>query len=265
MKIARILTDQQKVHTVVIKEDGRLERCTGSPCTGLYPTGEQVQAHSWLPPVEPAAILCIGLNYRHHAEECGNPIPDFPVLFMKNVSAATGHMQPIVIPAVCADEVDFECELAVVIGRACRDVKRDEAFGYVLGYTAANDVTARLWQGRHGGSQWCRGKGFDTFAPLGPVLVTPDQIPNPNALAITTRLNGVVMQQSHTSDMIFNVAALIEFLSQGTTLVPGTVILTGTPEGIGWARRPRCTLKAGDIVEVTIEGIGTLQNPVTRE
>jgi 2-keto-4-pentenoate hydratase/2-oxohepta-3-ene-1,7-dioic acid hydratase in catechol pathway len=161
--------------------------------------------------------------------------------------------------------VDYECELAVVIGRACKNVTRAEAVNYILGYTAANDVSARDWQKSRGGSQWCRGKMFDTFCPLGPCLVTPDEIPNPNALAIRTLINGEVLQDWNTDDMIFDVPALIEFLSGSTTLLPGTVILTGTPHGVGMARTPPRWLQPGDRVTVEVEKIGVLTNPVISE
>jgi len=153
----------------------------------------------------------------------------------------------------------------VVIGRACKNVRREEALDYVLGYTCANDVSARDWQIKWGGSQWCRGKTFDTFAPMGPCLVTPEEIPNPNALAIHTILNGETVQDWNTNDMIFDVPRIIEFLSGSTTLLPGTVILTGTPQGVGMARKPPLWLKPGDEVTVEIEGIGRLTNPVEEE
>jgi 2-keto-4-pentenoate hydratase/2-oxohepta-3-ene-1,7-dioic acid hydratase in catechol pathway len=161
--------------------------------------------------------------------------------------------------------VDYEGELAVVIGKKCRNVSRDEALEFVLGYTCANDVSARDWQIEWGGSQWCRAKSFDTFCPLGPYLVTADEIPNPNALSIRTTLNGATVQDWRTDDMIFDVPSLIEFLSGSTTLLPGTVILTGTPQGVGMARKPPLWLTEGDLVEISIEGIGTLSNPVTAE
>jgi len=161
--------------------------------------------------------------------------------------------------------VDYECELAVVIGKPCKNVSRAEALKYVLGYTCCNDVSARDWQIKRGGSQWSRGKTFDTFSPLGPCLVTADEIPNPNALRLRTRLNGEVMQDSTTADMIFDVPTLIEFLSGSTTLLPGTVILTGTPQGVGMAQKPPRWLRAGDTVSIEIEQIGTLENPVTEE
>jgi 2-keto-4-pentenoate hydratase/2-oxohepta-3-ene-1,7-dioic acid hydratase in catechol pathway len=152
-----------------------------------------------------------------------------------------------------------------VIGKAARNVKRENATEYILGYTCANDVSARDWQKEGGGGQWCRGKTFDTFCPLGPVLVTPDELPNPNALRITTRINGETMQDWNTNDMIFDIPTLIEFLSASTTLLPGTVIITGTPHGVGMAREPKRWLQPGEVVEVEIEGIGILRNPVREE
>lgn len=219
-----------------------------------------------LAPVAPAEILCIGLNYRRHAEESGAPIPEYPVLFMKNGSAAQNPGDPIVLPVFLgSEEVDYECELAIIIGKTAKNVRREDATAHVLGYTCANDVSARDWQIQRSGGQFCRGKSFDTFAPLGPCLVTPDEIPDPNGLSIRTILNGEVMQDSSTGDMIFDVPTLIAFLSGSTTLVPGTVILTGTPSGVGFARKPPVFLKPGDEITVEIEGIGKLTNPVISE
>jgi 2-keto-4-pentenoate hydratase/2-oxohepta-3-ene-1,7-dioic acid hydratase in catechol pathway len=216
--------------------------------------------------VVPADIFCIGLNYRKHAEEGKQPIPEQPVLFMKASSAVQNPGDPIVLPRrLRSDAVDYECELAVVIGRECRNVSRDQALQYVLGYACANDVSARDWQMKWGGGQWCRGKTFATFCPLGPCLVTADEIPNPNALGIRTILNGQTMQDWNTNDMIFDVPTLIEFLSGSTILSPGTVILTGTPHGVGGARKPPVFLQPGDEVTIEIDGIGRLTNPVIEE
>jgi 2-keto-4-pentenoate hydratase/2-oxohepta-3-ene-1,7-dioic acid hydratase in catechol pathway len=226
----------------------------------------EVDVKKILAPVTPASIFCIGLNYLKHAEETGAKIPQHPVLFMKGVNAVQNPGDPILLPRhLPSHEVDFECELAVVIGRPCKNVSRTEALDYVLGYTCGNDVSARDWQKKWGGGQWCRGKTFDTFCPLGPVLVTADELKNPNALNIRTTLNGEIMQDWNTSDMIFDVPALIEFLSGSMTLLPGTVILTGTPHGVGMARTPPVWLKAGDTVTIEIEGIGALTNPVREE
>jgi 2-keto-4-pentenoate hydratase/2-oxohepta-3-ene-1,7-dioic acid hydratase in catechol pathway len=173
---------------------------------------------------------------------------------------------PIVLPTrLRSDEVDYECELAVVIGRKCKNVSKSDAFDVIFGYTAANDVSARDWQKRLGGGQFCRGKGFDTFAPLGPAIVTKDEIPNPNSLRIGTRVNSKTRQSSNTSDMLFDIPTLVEFLSGSTTLYAGTVILTGTPEGVGMAMDPPHYLAPGDFVEIEIEKIGVLSNPVVAE
>jgi 2-keto-4-pentenoate hydratase/2-oxohepta-3-ene-1,7-dioic acid hydratase in catechol pathway len=210
--------------------------------------------------------LCIGLNYKHHAQETNAKVPEHPILFIKGINALCHPNAPIEIPtAMASEQVDYECELAVVIGKTCKNVSYDDALDYVLGYTCGNDVSARDWQIQRGGGQWSRGKSFDTFAPLGPCLVTPDEIPDPNTLQISTRLNDDVVQDWNTSDMIFDVPALISFLSGSTTLVAGTVIFTGTPHGVGMARKPPLWLKPGDVVTVEIEKIGALTNPVENE
>ena len=187
------------------------------------------------------------------------------MLFIKAANALTHPGDPIFIPKIATGQVDYECELAVIVGKSGKNIERRHALDHVLGYTCANDVSARRWQKEGGGKQWCRGKSFDTFCPLGPRLVTTDEIPNPNALRITTMLNGEIMQDSNTSDMIFDVPDLVSFLSEGTTLLPGTVILTGTPQGVGFARNPPIFLKDGDRVTIEIERIGALVNPVQEE
>ena len=220
-----------------------------------------------LAPLEPAQILGIGLNYRQHAAESGMKEPAHPILFFKGLNTVQHPGAPIVLPRqLKSTEVDYECELAVVIGRACKNVSRQHALDYVLGYTCANDVSARDWQLKFGGGQWCRGKTFDTFCPLGPCLVTADEIPDPGQLKIRTILNGEKVQDWTTSDMIFDVPTLIEFLSASTTLPPGTVILTGTPQGVGMAAKPVARwLQPGDRVTVEIDQIGALTNPVIEE
>jgi 2-keto-4-pentenoate hydratase/2-oxohepta-3-ene-1,7-dioic acid hydratase in catechol pathway len=212
------------------------------------------------------AIFCIGLNYRRHAEETKAKMPQFPIVFMKSPASVIQDGEPIILPRhLRSDEVDYECELAVIIGQRCKNVSKADALRYVLGYTCANDVSARDWQKQWGGSQWCRGKTFDTFCPLGPRLVPASEIPNPNNLKIRTTVSGEVLQDCNTSDMIFDVPTLIEFLSGSTTLLPGTVILTGTPHGVGMARTPPRWLKPGDTVSIEIEKIGVLTNPVIEE
>ena len=232
----------------------------------FHVSGEAADVRKVLAPILPTSILCIGLNYRQHAEETGAKFPAYPVLFTKGINTVQDPGGPIELPThLPSEEVDYECELAVVIGRKCKNVSRAEALKYVWGYTCANDVTARDWQKQKGGSQWCRGKTFDTFCPLGPCLVSADEIPDPNALRLRTLLNGEVMQDSTTADMIFDVPALIEFLSGSNTLLPGTVIMTGTPSGVGMARTPPRWLRPGDEVTIEVEGIGQLTNPVRRE
>ena len=266
MRIVRYLDANDQPGYAALQPDGTAVEIAGDVFGEHSVTAKPATVAKLLAPVVPPALLCIGLNYRRHAAEGGAAIPEFPVLFMKAPNAVQNPGDPIVLPRhLRSDQVDYECELAVVIGRACKNVPAERALDHVLGYTCANDVSARDWQGKWGGSQWCRGKTFDTFAPLGPCLVTPDEIPNPNALWIKLDINGEVMQDWNTDDMIFDVPRLIEFLSGSTTLLPGTVILTGTPHGVGFARKPQRWLKAGDTVTVTIEKIGALGNPVEEE
>ena len=216
-----------------------------------------------LAPIVPTTIIGIGLNYRRHAAEIGAEIPEYPIVFLKFPGALCGPGAPILLPRhLSSDAVDYEAELAVVIGRDCLNATRENALDFVWGYTAANDVSARDWQMEKGGSQWCRGKSFDSFCPLGPVLVSRDEIPEPNALKIQTILNGQTVQDWNTNDMIFDVPTIIEFLSADSTLPAGTVITTGTPQGVGMAREPRLWLQDGDEVTIEIEKIGALTNPV---
>lgn len=216
-----------------------------------------------LPPVlRPPKILCIGLNYRDHCRENNVPIPPNPVIFSKFTTALTGAGDPIVMPSI-TQKLDYEAELAVVIGRGGKHIPESQALSHVAGYTAMNDVSARDIQ--FGDGQWIRGKTLDTFAPLGPWLVTPDELGDPNRLAIRCRLNGQTVQDSSTGEMIFPVPVLIAFISQAITLLPGDVISTGTPHGVGVFRKPPLFMRPGDAVEVEIEKIGTLRNPVTAE
>jgi 2-keto-4-pentenoate hydratase/2-oxohepta-3-ene-1,7-dioic acid hydratase in catechol pathway len=266
MKIVRYLDPSGKTSYGAEQSNGETFRIEGDIFSSFQATKERAQIAKLLAPVAPAAMLCIGLNYKHHAAESKAPVPEYPVLFVKNPGALNHPGGPIAIPRhLRSDEVDYECELAVVIGRPCKNVSRANALDYVLGYTCANDVSARDWQKIRSGGQWCRGKSFDTFGPLGPCLVTRDEIPNPNALRIRTIINGETLQDWNTNDMIFDVPALIEFLSGSTTLLPGTVILTGTPHGVGMARTPPRWLKPGDSVTIDIEKIGSLTNPVILE
>lgn len=246
-------------------ETGEVELLTGGIEEGFSPSGRTVRVRQFLAPLSPPNIYCIGLNYREHVAEMAAETPRQPVIFMKPSSAINHPQGEIPLPACCRQgpEVDYEAELAVVIGRPARNVTEAEALRHVFGYTCANDVSARRWQKYGSGGQWIKGKGFDGFCPLGPVLVTADEIDDPQRLRVRSLLNGEVMQDGSTADMIFTVARLIHLLSEDTTLLPGTVILTGTPPGVGFARTPPVFLAAGDLIEVEIEGIGSLKNRVT--
>src|SRR5438876_9345006 len=214
----------------------------------------------WFAPVpRPGKLICIGLNYRDHAAESMMAIPERPVVFSKFATAVIAPGEPVILPATSL-QVDYEAELAVVIGRRAKNVSAARALNYVLGYTCFNDVSARDFQFADG--QWQRGKSCDTFAPMGQTIVTADEVPDPHKLSIKLILNGRTMQDSNTDQLIFGVPELIEFLSQTITLEPGDVIATGTPPGVGFARKPPVFLKDGDVMEVEVEKLGVLQNPV---
>lgn len=245
---------------------GTLVELDGTPFGDYIITDREADVARLLAPVVPPAIYGIGLNYRRHAAESNMAVPERPVVFFKAITALQNPEGPVEIPThLASGEVDYEVELAIVIGKRCKNVRREDALDYVLGYTVANDVSARDWQIRFGGGQWSRGKTFDTFCPLGPCIATLDTFADPNAVGLRTRLNGETVQDSNTSDLIFDVASLVAFLSGSTTLLPGTVILTGTPEGVGMAAKPPRWLRAGDVVECEIDGIGVLRNPVVDE
>jgi 2-keto-4-pentenoate hydratase/2-oxohepta-3-ene-1,7-dioic acid hydratase in catechol pathway len=216
------------------------------------------------PVPDPRKIVCIGLNYRDHAIESGAEIPSEPVLFSKYPTTLIGHGDSIVLPSV-SEQVDYEAELVVVIGRGGRHISKDKAMGHVGGYMVGHDVSARDWQLNKPGKQWMAGKTFDTFAPTGPELVTPDEVPDPHSLRIQLRLNGQTMQDSNTNQLIFRIDEIVSYLSQVMTLQPGDLIFTGTPPGVGMARKPPVWLKPGDVAEVEIEHLGILRNPVVAE
>lgn len=211
------------------------------------------------PVPRPGKIICIGLNYRDHAEESKMAVPESPITFSKYVTCVAHPAAPVFLPRT-SEKVDYEAELAVVIGRRAKHVPVERAFDHVLGYTNFNDVSARDFQFADG--QWQRGKSCDTFAPMGPAIVTTDEIPDPHQLRIQLRLNGETMQDSTTAQLIFGIDRLIAFLSETVTLEPGDVIATGTPPGVGFARKPPVFLKPGDLMEVEVEGLGILSNPV---
>ncbi len=213
-------------------------------------------------------IIGIGRNYAAHASEMGAKAPERPMYFTKNPASLCLSGEAIVIPGLCRDpatggeQVDYEAELGVILGRDAKDVRTEEALSFVLGYCCANDVSARWWQKQGAGGQFCRGKSFDTFCPVGPQVVAPEEIEDPQALRVRCRLNGETMQDANTREMVFPVAGLIAELSRGTTLLAGTLMLTGTPSGVGMGRTPPVFLRGGDVVEVEIEGVGVLRNPV---
>ena len=214
------------------------------------------------PPIpDPQKIICLGLNYRDHAIESGAEIPDEPVIFAKFPSALIGPGEPILVPKN-SNEVDYEAELVVVIGKCGREIPRERAFDHVGGYTIGIDVSARDWQLNKPGKQWIAGKSFDTFAPVGPAVVTPDEVGDPHDLNIRLYLNGTPMQDSNTSQFIFPIDEVIAYLSRIFTLEAGDLIFTGTPPGVGMARKPPVWLKPGDTVEVEIDKLGVLRNPV---
>jgi 2-keto-4-pentenoate hydratase/2-oxohepta-3-ene-1,7-dioic acid hydratase in catechol pathway len=218
-----------------------------------------------LPPVpNPEKIICVGANYADHAAESGVPVPPEPIIFCKFLTALCAPEQPIVLPRV-SQEVDYEAELVVIIGKTGRYIPEEKASQYIAGYTCGNDISARDWQLRKPGNQWLLGKSFDTFAPCGPVLVTRDEFPHPLRLPIILRLNGQVMQSSNTAQMVFSVERLVSYVSQVCTLKPGDLLYTGTPAGVGMARKPPVFLKPGDWLEVEIGPIGVLRNPVVAE
>jgi len=203
----------------------------------------------------PSKIVCVGLNYAKHAAETNAPIPTEPILFFKSTTALAGPNDNVVIPKR-SEKTDWEVELAIIIGKKATYVSKDEAFEYIAGYAVHNDYSERAWQLERGG-QWVKGKSADTYAPLGPVFVTKDEIPEPNSLHLWLKLNGETLQDSNTNDMVFDVPTLVSYISQFMTLLPGDVISTGTPSGVGMGLKPQRYLQPGDVVELGIEGLGT--------
>jgi 2-keto-4-pentenoate hydratase/2-oxohepta-3-ene-1,7-dioic acid hydratase in catechol pathway len=247
----------------LLRQDGGLDRAA-SAVENRTTEGPFVDGQLAAPIPRPDKVICIGLNYRDHAIESGMDIPSEPVCFSKFSHTVIGPEAAIQIPSA-ANQVDYEAELVVVIGRRCKNVSESDARQHVAGYMNGHDVSARDWQIGKPGGQWLLGKTADTFAPTGPYLVTADEVADPHQLAIQLRLNGQTMQDSNTREFIFNVDHLIAYLSQLITLEPGDLIFTGTPPGVGMARKPQVFLKPGDRVEVEIEGLGVLSNPVEAE
>ena len=233
-------------------------KLVASPSTGSLVPLSELRLRAPIP--RPGKIVAVGLNYRDHAMESGaKQAPSIPILFAKFPNSITGPEDSVVIP-VGNPQVDWEAELAVVIGQKGKAIPAARAYQHIAGYMPLNDVSARQWQ--FGDKQWVRGKSPDTFCPIGPHLTTRDEVPDPHVLAISSRVNGVTMQNSSTSKLIFNVPYLIEFISAAITLEPGDIIATGTPEGVGAFRKPAVFLREGDVVEIEIERLGILRNPV---
>jgi 2-keto-4-pentenoate hydratase/2-oxohepta-3-ene-1,7-dioic acid hydratase in catechol pathway len=267
MKLMRFVSGENRIRMGLYESEnpGVARIVEGDLFKKIRVTKKNAAVKKILAPVDPSNVLALGLNYRSHADEFNASYPDTPILFLKGINSVTGPGEPIVLPKAGPDEVDYEAELAVVIGKTAKNVSKEEALDHVFGYTCANDVSARDWQVRKQRNQWARGKSFDTFCPLGPCVVTRDEISDPNKLRIRAILNGKTMQDSDTSYMIFDVASVISDLSRSMTLLPGTVIMTGTPDGVGFTRKPPVFLREGDVISIIIEGIGELTNPVVRE
>ncbi len=230
--------------------------------SGVLPTVDLADVKVQAPIPRPGKIICIGLNYMDHVLESGAEVPKAPLIFSKFDTCVAASEDPILLP-VGSEQVDFEAELAVVIGRRAKNIKLEDAMDYVFGYTNFNDVSARDMQFADG--QWQRGKSCDTFAPFGEYVATKDEIPDPHNLRIQFRLNGETMQDSNTNQLIFRIPELVEYLSRSITLEPGDIIATGTPPGVGFARKPPVFLKDGDVCEVEIEGLGVLINPAVKD
>jgi 2-keto-4-pentenoate hydratase/2-oxohepta-3-ene-1,7-dioic acid hydratase in catechol pathway len=256
MKIARYLYDGQVSYGII--ENEQLYPC-GDPFINPAKETRAMDLFSvkLLAPVSPPNIICIGLNYRKHADETGLPYPAEPLIFIKTTTTVCGPGDSVVLPSHSPDQIDYEAELAIVIGKTAKNISEAEVADYVLGYTIANDISDRAVQ--FSDVQWSRAKSYDTFCPLGPFIVTDL---NCDSVNIMCRLNGRVMQASNTSDMIFSCRQIVSYLSRCMTLLPGTVILTGTPEGVGFKRNPPVFLRKGQVLETEIEGIGVLSNPV---
>jgi len=267
MKIIRFVSKEQKVlyGTYNLAHPDSAKIIEGNILSTFKITSKEIQIKKLLAPIPPVNILALGINYKKHGDETALAYPEQPMLFLKATTSIIGHEGPIILPAAGPDQVDYEAELAVVIGKEAKNVMPEKAMDYIMGYTCANDVSARDWQFEKQNGQWARGKSFDTFCPLGPWIVTKEEIENPNNLSIRCIINGQTVQESRTSNMIFNVQQIVGNLSRSLTLSPGTVILTGTPEGVGFTRQPALFLKTGDVVSIEIEKIGTLTNRVVRE
>ncbi|MEN6622217.1 MAG: fumarylacetoacetate hydrolase family protein [Smithella sp.] len=267
MKIIRFLTENETTTFGVYskKSPDKARLIEGNVFGDFKVTVGKAKIEQVLAPLAPVNILALGINYKKHGDETAMSSPEQPTLFLKATTSIIGHQGSIILPAAGPNQVDYEAELAVIIGKKAKNIKTAEAMDFIMGYTCANDISARDWQFDRQKGQWARGKSFDTFCPLGPWIVPKEEIADPDNLKIRTILNGKIVQDSNTSQMIFNIREIISNLSKSLTLLPGTVILTGTPDGVGFTRKPPLFLKEGDTVSVEIEKIGTLTNKVVRE
>ncbi|MHB9035969.1 MAG: fumarylacetoacetate hydrolase family protein [Armatimonadota bacterium] len=264
MKLVRFTSAKYPEGTYgIFAEDSRIEVISGGLFDPIKKTGDVVcesEITRYLHPIDPPNVIAIGLNYVEHTKETQQKMPTQPLMFLKATTTVVGHGDNIVLPKIVPTGVDYEAELCAIIGRKAKNVSENEALSHVFGYCCGNDVSGRDVQFADG--QWARGKSFDTFAPLGPYVITDF---DPNGKRVISRLNGEVMQDGNTSDMVFSVATLVSFLSRNLTLLPGTVIMTGTPFGVGYTRTPPVALKPGDVSEVEVEGLGVLRNTVVAE
>ncbi len=267
MKIIRFLSADKKIlYGAYNKDNPAVARVMEGNIGGPYKiTSREAAIKKILAPLVPVNILALGINYKKHGDETAMSYPEQPILFLKATTSIAGPDAPILLPAAGSDCVDYEAELALIIGRKAKNIKPAEVMDYIFGYTCANDVSARDWQFDLQKAQWARGKSFDTFCPLGPWIVTKEDIANADDLGIRAILNGQSVQESRTSQMIFNIAETVSNLSRSMTLLPGTVILTGTPAGVGFTRNPPLFLQDGDVISIEIEEIGTLTNKVIKE
>jgi 2-keto-4-pentenoate hydratase/2-oxohepta-3-ene-1,7-dioic acid hydratase in catechol pathway len=267
MKIIRFLSDEQKILTGVYLPENpeRAKIIEGDILSSFRVTSRKAKVAKLLAPLIPVNILALGINYKKHADETAMSYPEEPILFLKATSSVIGPEEPIILPAAGPDRVDYEAELAVIIGRTAKNMAPDKVMDCIYGYTCANDVSARDWQFDRQKGQWSRGKSFDTFCPIGPWIVTKEEIADPDDVSIRAVLNGRTVQDSNTSNMIFSMREIVSRLSQSMTLLAGTLILTGTPEGVGFTRNPPLYLQAGNVITIEIERIGSLTNKVVNE
>ena len=267
MKIIRFVSTRKKICYGIYSPEkpNRAKIIEGDILAGGKVSSREVAIGRLLAPINPPNILALGINYRKHGDETAMSYPEEPLMFIKASSSIARPEEAVKLPAAGPDCVDYEAELAVVIGRKAKNLTPAEALDHILGYTCANDISARDWQLEKQQRQWSRGKSFDTFCPLGPWITTKDEISNPDNLRIRAILNGKTLQDSNTAGMIFGITEIISRLSRSMTLLPGTVILTGTPEGVGFTRKPPIYLRTGDVISVDIEKIGRLTNRVILE